>query len=152
MHPVRRKRLGLVIFLVFGVSLAAGLIFFALKENMNLFYAPEKVAAGEAPLGQRIRIGGMVKKGSVQRSDQDLKTWFVVTDYKAEVKVMHDGILPDLFDEEQGVVAAGMLQENGDFIADEVLAKHDENYMPPEVLDALKDSTPTDIENYKKAD
>lgn len=138
MHPVRKKRLILVLVLVVGVSLAAMFVFMALKENMNLFYAPEKVAAGEAPTNKRIRVGGMVKEGTVIHAENSLETEFIVTDYQAEVKVHYEGILPDLFDEGQGVVAGGMLQENGEFIADEVLAKHDENYMPPEVMEALE--------------
>jgi cytochrome c-type biogenesis protein CcmE len=138
MHPVRRQRLLIVIVIVIASSLAIGLMLYAIKESGNLFYPPSDIAAGKAPLGKRIRAGGMVKEGSVVRVPGTLKVVFDVTDYAADVRVEYEGILPDLFSEGDGVVAAGVLNEKGVFVADEVLAKHDENYMPPEVADTLK--------------
>lgn len=137
MHPVRRQRLFIVLLIVAGAALAVGLATFALRENINLFYPPADIAAGKAPVGKRIRAGGMVLVGSVQRQPESLTVSFVVTDYQAELPVEYTGILPDLFAEGEGVVATGMLTEAGVFKASEVLAKHDENYMPPEVQDAL---------------
>jgi len=140
MHPVRKQRLYLVLFLVFFSSAAIGLVAYALRGNINLFYPPVDVAAGLAPVGQKIRVGGMVVDGSIQRSTDSLEVRFEVTDFEAVVAVVFTGILPDLFDEGQGAVAAGMLDEHGVLQATEVLAKHDENYMPPEVAAALEAS------------
>ncbi len=141
MNPVRKQRLFIVLFIVIGVSIAGGLVMYALRDNINLFYPPEDVVAGKAPFNTDIRIGGMVLEGSVKRDSKSLAVHFVVTDYKATVAVTYHGILPDLFAEGQGAVVKGQLQPSGHFIADEVLAKHDENYMPPEVEDALKGSS-----------
>lgn len=138
MHPIRKKRLTIVLFLVAGVSLAVGLATYALRQNINLFYDPSQIAEGEAPVDVRIRAGGMVKEGSVVRDPESLKVEFQVTDFSASVPMQYTGILPDLFAEGQGVVAMGRLNEQGMFVADQVLAKHDENYMPPEVNDALE--------------
>lgn len=138
MHPVRKQRLMVVLFIVFGASIAAVLIFYAISQNMNLFYPPAQIVNGDAPIGQRIRAGGMVVEGSVRRDPHSLRVDFEITDYEATVPVSYEGILPDLFSEGQGVVAAGVMNEQGVFVADEVLAKHDENYMPPEVADTLK--------------
>ena len=138
MHPKRKKRLWLVIGVVIFSSAGIGLIAYGLSGNINLFYPPAEVAAGKAPHGQSIRVGGMVVEGSIQRSTTSLEVRFEVTDYAAVVPVVYSGILSDLFDEGQGVVAAGMLTEQGLFQATEVLAKHDENYMPPKVADALE--------------
>ena len=140
MHPVRKQRLYLVLFLVFFSSAAVALVTYALRGNINLFYPPVEVAAGLAPQGQSIRVGGMVVDGSIQRSNDSLEVRFEVTDFEAVVPVVYSGILPDLFDEGQGAVAAGKLDENGVLQATEVLAKHDENYMPPEVAEALEAS------------
>lgn len=140
MHPVRKQRLILVLFIVLFSSAAIGLVAYALRGNINLFFPPAEVAAGKAPVGQPIRIGGMVKEGSVRRSDDSLEVYFVITDFSAEVPVTYEGILPDLFGEGQGAVASGKLGVNGVLSATEVLAKHDENYMPPEVADALEKS------------
>ncbi|CAA0122351.1 Cytochrome c-type biogenesis protein CcmE [BD1-7 clade bacterium] len=142
MHPKRKQRLYIVLSIVIGASVAAGLLFYAMRDNLNLFYSPSQIAAGEAPLNKRLRAGGMVLVGSVERQPDGLTTQFTVTDYDAKVRVSYKGILPDLFAEDDGVVVAGILQPDGMIIADEVLAKHDENYMPPEVADALKDKTP----------
>ena len=140
MHPIRRQRLILVIFIVIFSSAAIGLMVYALSGNINLFFPPAEVAAGKAPVGVPIRVGGMVVEGSVQRSSDSLEVRFAVTDYQASVPVVYSGILPDLFDEGQGAVASGMLTADGVFEATEVLAKHDENYMPPEVAEALEAS------------
>ena len=139
MHPVRKQRLMIVLFILAGAGLATALISYALRDNINLFYPPVEVAAGKAPVGQKIRVGGMVQAGSVVRATDSLRVEFLVTDYKATVPVVYEGILPDLFAEGDGVVAAGRLDESGVLQASEVLAKHDENYMPPEVIEALGD-------------
>ncbi|WOJ93984.1 cytochrome c maturation protein CcmE [Congregibacter variabilis] len=140
MHPVRKQRLWVVLSIVLFSSVAIGLAAYALRGNINLFYPPVDVAAGKAPLATPIRVGGMVVEGSVTRSDTNLETRFTVTDYQANVEIVYEGILPDLFAEGEGVVASGRLDANGVLQADEVLAKHDENYMPPEVAEALKNS------------
>ena len=140
MHPVRKQRLLIVLFVVLFSSAAAGLVMYALSGNINLFFPPADVAQGKAPVGQPIRVGGMVVADSVQRSDNSLAVTFELTDYTANVSVVYEGILPDLFGEGQGAVAAGRLNEQGVLVASEVLAKHDENYMPPEVADALEQS------------
>ncbi|MEH6587886.1 MAG: cytochrome c maturation protein CcmE [Halioglobus sp.] len=140
MHPVRKQRLYLVLFIILFSSVAIGLITYALRGNINLFFPPAEVAQGNAPVGQSIRVGGMVVEGSVQRSDDSLEVRFELTDYTASVPVVYVGILPDLFGEGQGAVASGKLGQDGVLQASEVLAKHDENYMPPEVADALEQS------------
>lgn len=140
MHPLRRQRLLLVVFIVVFSSAAAGLVTYALRGNINLFFPPAQVAGGEAPIGKPIRVGGMVVEGSVQRSSDSLAIAFQLTDYSASVDVVYEGILPDLFGEGQGAVASGVLGDDGVLRASEVLAKHDENYMPPEVAEALKQS------------
>lgn len=140
MHPVRKQRLWVVLSIVLFSSAAIGLAAYALRGNINLFYPPVDVAAGKAPVDTPIRVGGMVVEGSVQRSTETLEMRFAVTDYQATVEVVYEGILPDLFAEGEGVVASGRLSADGVMRADEVLAKHDENYMPPEVAEALKNS------------
>ena len=138
MHPHRKQRLIWVSLIVVLSSAAIGLVAFALRDNINLFYPPSDVVAGKAPVDRNIRLGGMVVEGSIERSDTSLTTEFWVTDYEASVAVRYTGILPDLFDEGQGVVAEGRLDEAGVLIASQVLAKHDENYMPPEVAESLR--------------
>lgn len=140
MHPVRKQRLYIVLFIVVGASIAAALIFYALRENMNLFYSPSDIAEGKAPLNIRMRAGGMVREGSVQRQGEALQVNFVVTDYAHDVEVSYEGILPDMFAEGQGVVVTGTQTAPGVVVASEVLAKHDEEYMPPEVSEALEKS------------
>ena len=140
MHPIRKQRLLVVLFVVLFSSAAVGLVVYALRGNINLFYPPAEVAAGKAPAGQPIRVGGMVKEGSVLRSDDSLAVRFEITDFQASVPVVYEGLLPDLFDEGQGAVASGRLDEAGLLVATEILAKHDENYMPPEVAEALEKS------------
>jgi len=138
MHPVRRQRLFLVLFLVIGVSIAVGLVLMSLKENLNYFFAPQEVVAGEAPKGVSIRVGGMVVPGSVERATDSLKVSFVVTDNAAQIPIHFEGILPDMFAEGTGIIASGSLNDEGALMATEVLAKHDENYMPPEVQSAME--------------
>ena len=140
MNPVRKKRLYIVLAILCGVSIAVALALTALQENINLFYTPTQIANGEAPEGTRIRAGGLVQEGSVKRSSDSLEVDFIVTDGAQGVTIRYHGILPDLFREGQGIVALGRVNEDGVLVADEVLAKHDENYMPPEVTKALKDS------------
>lgn len=143
MNPKRKKKLVLLSSMVAAVAVAVGLVLFALSENINLFYTPTQIAEGEAPVGQRIRAGGMVVEGSVKRAPDSLDVEFAVTDYSHEVVVKYSGILPDLFREGQGIVTMGSMNADGQFEASEVLAKHDENYMPPEVEAALKASGKT---------
>ena len=109
MHPLRKQRLYIVLFIVIGASIAAGLVFWALRDNMNFFYAPAQVAAGEAPAGKTIRVGGLVVPGSLKRSESGLEVGFTVTDNQAQLDIAYQGILPDLFAEGQGVVAVGQM-------------------------------------------
>jgi cytochrome c-type biogenesis protein CcmE len=138
--PLHKKRLLIILAILAGVGMAVGLALSALQENINLFYTPTQIANGDAPAETRIRAGGMVEKGSLKRSGDSLDVEFVVTDFVKSVTIRYRGILPDLFREGQGIVALGKLNSDGVLIADEVLAKHDEKYMPPEVTKALKDS------------
>ena len=135
----RRKRMWIIALCVLGVGIAVTLILTAFKQNLMYFYSPAEVARGAAPSNRPFRLGGMVVNGSVQRDAQDLFVRFKVTDFAQERAIAYRGILPDLFREGQGIVAIGALDEAGVFIASEVLAKHDEKYMPPEVAQALKD-------------
>ena len=139
-HAHRRKKLGLILMLVMGVGVAVGMVTMALRENINLFFSPSQVLAGEAPKDHTFRIGGMVRTGSVKRSNNNLDVAFEVTDTAKDLRVVYTGILPDLFREGQGIVAQGKLRADGTFIASEVLAKHDENYMPPEAGEAIKNA------------
>ena len=136
-NPVRRQRLLLILLLLAGVGLATTLALFALQENINHYFSPNQMANGEAPIGQRIRGGGIVVPGSLARNSDDLTVTFKIETGGAEVEVVYTGILPDLFREGQGIVGTGKLDKNRRFMADELLAKHDENYMPPEVQDAI---------------
>ncbi len=140
MNAFRKKRLVIVLAIVAGVGIAVALALSALQQNINLFYTPTQIANGEAPVDTRIRAGGLVEEGSVKRSSDSLQTDFVVTDGAARVTIRFHGILPDLFREGQGIVAMGKVDGAGLLQADEVLAKHDENYMPPEVKQALEQS------------
>ncbi len=137
MMTKRRQRLLLVAILLLGVSGAVALALTALNQNINLFYSPSQVVAGEVPNGVTFRLGGMVVDNSVQRSFGDLTVRFDLTDTSEVVTVHYDGILPDLFREGQGIVTTGTLVQ-GTFVAQQVLAKHDETYMPPEVSEALR--------------
>ena len=135
----RKRRLILVLGILAGVGIAGALALNAFKENVMFFFDPSQIAAGQVPAGKRFRLGGMVAKDSVRRTPGSLEVRFVVTDFKHELPVSYTGVLPDLFREGQGVVAHGRLRD-GVFVADEVLAKHDENYMPPEVARSLKNT------------
>jgi cytochrome c-type biogenesis protein CcmE len=138
MTPKRQKRLYIILAIVFGTSLAVGLTMYALNQNINLFYSASQIANGEAPTDARMRVGGMVVDGSLKRSTDSLRVSFELTDYENTVKVVFTGILPDLFREGQGIIAQGKMDAQGVFQADEVLAKHDENYMPPEIAESMK--------------
>lgn len=149
MHPVRRRRLIIILASLAAVAVAVGLVAYSLRGSINLFYSPIQIANNEAPLNKRIKLGGLVKDGSVARSKDSLKVAFVVTDMEKEVDVVYEGILPDLFREGQGIVATGSLLSKTQFEATEVLAKHDETYMAPEVQAILKDAGhPVDSPNY----
>lgn len=138
MTPKRKQRLILVGLMVFGCSAAVALIVTAFRQNLELFHSPADVVAGAVEPGARFRLGGMVVEGSVIRSTDSVNVQFDLTDTANVVTVQFNDILPDLFSEGQGIVAKGQLNEDGEFIASEVLAKHDENYMPPEIAKALE--------------
>jgi cytochrome c-type biogenesis protein CcmE len=140
MHPVRKQRLILVIAGVIASSIAVGLIVYAMRENINLFYPPSKIAAGEVPHNRTIRGGGCVKPGSIVRSKESLDINFILTDGNADVPVRFSGILPDLFAEGEAAVVNGKIDDKGVFNAEQVLAKHDETYTPPEVASMNKQS------------
>jgi cytochrome c-type biogenesis protein CcmE len=132
----RRKRLSIIVGVLVAVSAATALVLNAFQSNLVFFYSPTQVVAREAPTARTFRIGGLVQAGSVRRDGVDVS--FMVTDTAQTIPVRYRGILPDLFKEGKGVVAQGQLGNDGVFVAREVLAKHDENYMPPEAADALK--------------
>jgi cytochrome c-type biogenesis protein CcmE len=138
--PTRKRRLIGLLLILAGVGVASTVAFYSLQENMLYFQSPSDLAMQPIPPGRQFRLGGLVKPGSVSRAQDGLGTRFVVTDGPKEVMVEYVGILPDLFREGQGVIARGALDGSGLFAASEVLAKHDENYMPPEVADALEQS------------
>ncbi|MFC3907730.1 cytochrome c maturation protein CcmE [Legionella dresdenensis] len=138
MNPVRRRKLSLLLFILTVLGLASGLVMYALRQNISLFYTPTQIAKGEVQNNQTIRLGGMVVKNSVQRSADSLAVQFALTDFDHTLIVNYNGILPDLFREGQGIVATGQMTDNGHFKASEVLAKHDADYMPPQVKDALR--------------
>ena len=139
MTPARKKRLGLILLMVAGVAVGIGLALKSLDENIRFFFTPTEVMAGKAPQNKLFRMGGMVVNGSVNRPGDGLTVKFDLTDNEQQVTVSYAGILPDLFREGQGIIANGKLDESGEFVAQEVLAKHDENYMPKEVADSLKE-------------
>lgn len=139
MNPKRQRKLVLIISLVLGIGVAIGLAMYAMRQNINLFYTPSQLANGEAPNGQRIQAGGLVVKGSLVRDPNSLAVTFMISDLKKQVPVTYTGILPDLFKEGQGIVANGYFN-NGRVEAEEVLAKHDENYMPPQVKQAIDEA------------
>ena len=138
MTPKRKQKLFMFLGLVSLAAIAVGLTLYALRSNINLFFSPVEIVAGDAPFERQLRAGGMVREGSVSRKPDSLDVEFTVTDYVEDVRVHYSGILPDLFREGQGVVVVGQLQQDGWIKADQVLARHDENYMPPEVADALE--------------
>ena len=138
MKPARKKRLFFIVFLVAGVTLAAGFAMYAFNQNLMFYFSPTDVKQGKAPIDKLFRMGGMVVEGSFIKEQKSLKVLFDLTDYEKTVSVEYTGILPDLFREGQGIISRGKLNKKGVFIAEEVLAKHDENYMPPEVAESLK--------------
>ncbi|MFP4560932.1 MAG: cytochrome c maturation protein CcmE [Thiohalorhabdus sp.] len=140
MTPRRKKRLYLVLLVLIGVGGATALGLTAFQENLVYFYSPSEIAEGEAPENRTFRVGGLVKEGSVERDDDSLDVRFVITDTSQDVPIEYSGILPDLFREGQGIVANGKLNGEGVFLAEEVLAKHDEEYMPPEAAEALENA------------
>ena len=133
----RHKRFVFIAVGLAAVAVASALVVQALRSNITYYYSPSQVIAGEAPANQQFRIGGMVVDGSLQRDPNSVRVRFLVTDNAEQFEVVYDGILPDLFSEGQGAVARGRL-DNGVFVAEEVLAKHDESYMPPEVAESMK--------------
>lgn len=134
----RHKKLALIVLVVAGLGIAAALVLNAFQSNLVFFFSPTQVANGEAPTGRAFRIGGLVEAGSIQRQPDGLSVRFVVTDTARTIPVIYTGILPDLFKEGKGVVAEGRLGGDGVFTATQVLAKHDENYMPPEAAHAVE--------------
>ena len=137
----RHKRFVLIGVGIAGLALSAGLVLSAFQKNLVFFFTPSQVAANEAPVGKSFRIGGLVEKGSVKREADGVSVRFVVTDTAKSIPVSYRGILPDLFREGKGVVTQGKIGPDGVFRAEEVLAKHDENYMPPAAQDALNQAT-----------
>ncbi|MFA7399851.1 MAG: cytochrome c maturation protein CcmE [Sideroxydans sp.] len=133
----RQKRLTWIVLGVALVAASVGLVLFALKNNVSLYFTPTQVFNKEAPQGRNFRIGGLVEEGSVKRQNDGLTVHFNITDTAQKMGVVYKGILPDLFKEGKGVVAQGKIEADGIFHAEEVLAKHDENYMPPEATDAI---------------
>jgi cytochrome c-type biogenesis protein CcmE len=154
-NPRRKNRLWLALALLAGLALTVTLVLYALRSNIDLFYTPGEIiyGKGESHLkpepGQRLRVGGMVMPGSVKRDKESLKVSFKLYDARGVVDVSFEGILPDLFREGQGVVAQGEFGENNHIVAKEVLAKHDENYTPPEVKEAMKENHHRPAEAYK---
>ncbi|PWI35079.1 cytochrome c maturation protein CcmE [Vibrio albus] len=143
MNPRRKKRFGLYLILVLGFGATVGLVLYALNQNMDLFYTPTEIVYGKPDgskpeVGQRLRIGGMVVNGTVERESSSLKVRFKLADVGPAVTIEYDGILPDLFREGQGIVAQGVLKSARVIEAFEVLAKHDEDYMPPDVAEAME--------------
>ncbi|MCX7055262.1 MAG: cytochrome c maturation protein CcmE [Proteobacteria bacterium] len=133
----RQKRMVTVVAIVAGVGIATAFALKAFNQNLLYYYSPTQVHAGEAPASRAIRVGGLVENGSLKRQPGSMEVTFILTDYRQTVPVSYTGVLPDLFREGQGVIARGKMDGNR-FVAEEVLAKHDENYMPPEVADSLK--------------
>ena len=137
----RRKRIALIVGGLASLGIAAALVLNALQSNLAFFFTPSQVSAGEAPRDRTFRVGGLVREGSVRRDQMTVQ--FVITDTAKDVRVSYTGILPDLFKEGKGAVAQGRLDADGHFVATEVLAKHDENYMPPEAQHAVDEAART---------
>lgn len=134
----RQKRMVTVVAILAGVGIATAFALQAFQKNLLYYYSPSQIRAGEAPASRSFRVGGLVEKGSLKREPGSLEVHFTLTDFAQEIVVSYTGVLPDLFREGQGVIARGKLSPDGSFVAEEVLAKHDENYMPPEVKQSLK--------------
>ncbi len=141
MRAKRKQRLIFVVTLLIGFSIAAALVLYAMRQNIMLFHTPSEIVAGQISNDKLFRIGGLVVEGSVIKGGDGLTTKFDLTDTVETIAISYTGLLPDLFREGQGIVAQGKLNKQGIFVAQEVLAKHDENYMPPEVAAALKESS-----------
>lgn len=139
MHPARARRLKLIVLMLVAVGTATALALYALNENLMFYFTPTEVANGKAPANQLFRVGGMVVDGSVIKATDSVDVQFAITDYDKTITVKFGDILPDLFREGQGIIAKGRLNEQGVFIAEEVLAKHDETYMPAEVAAQMKE-------------
>lgn len=146
----RHKMFAAIMIVVIGLSAFTLFIMDAFQENMVFFYSPSDVLAGKSPANKTFRLGGMVEKGSVKKSTKGLQVEFVITDSSKTIAVIYEGILPDLFREGQGVITQGKLGKDNVFAATEVLAKHDENYMPPEVADAMKRAKENKVKYDKK--
>ena len=140
MSPKQRQRLAFTSILAVGVATATALVLFSLEQNLLYFYTPSQVQRGDAPAQRSVNIGGMVVAGSVRHAEDSPIVHFALTDYAATVALVYSGLLPDLFREGQGIVATGRVRGDGVFVAERVLAKHDENYMPPSVAKALKEA------------
>lgn len=138
MNKILKRRLITVSFFLIGLALAAGLIIYAIRKNLNVFVTPSQIISQHIDKDYHLRLGGMVKKDSIKREPGSLRIAFVVTDLKHDVPVRYEGVLPDLFKEEKGMLAEGKLNAQGVFIATRVLAKHDENYMPKKVYDSMR--------------
>lgn len=148
----RRQRMLLVAAVVAGVAIAVVLGLRAFQENLLYFYSTSAVLNGDAPLDRKFRLGGLVVEGSVERDPGSMNVRFALTDTQTQIPVEYNGILPDLFREGQGIVSHGRLNQDGVFIAEEVLAKHDENYMPPEVEDSIREAHDAGVARKKAAD
>lgn len=140
----RQKRMATVAAILVGVGIATAFALQAFQKNLLYYYSPTQILAGEAPASRSIRVGGLVQDGSVQRAPGSLEVRFTLTDYAHTIGVSYTGVLPDLFREGQGIIARGRLAGDGVFVAEEVLAKHDENYMPPEAQHALDQAHKTE--------
>ncbi len=140
MTPARKKRMFLIVLMLAGIAVGVSFALKALNQNLMFFFSPSDIAAGKAPVNKDFRVGGVVVEGTVKRPGDGLTVQFDLTDNAETVTVKYTGILPDLFREGQGIIANGQLNDEGHFVANEVLAKHDENYMPPEVMEAMKKS------------
>lgn len=137
MNPARKRKLLIILFFLSILAIASGLVLYALRQNISLFYTPTQIAAGQAPFARPVRVGGMVAKDSIIRAKEGLEVQFKITDFEKTITVTYTGILPDLFREGQGIVAEGVVIDSQHVRATQVLAKHDANYMPPEVKAAL---------------
>lgn len=149
MNKIHKRRIIYICLFAAGLALAASLILYALKQNINVFLTPTQLAETQVTTEYHMRLGGMVKKGSIVRDHEGLGVHFIITDYKHDVAVRYNGILPDLFREDKGVIAEGYLDKDGTFNATQILAKHDENYMPKKVYEKIRreNATPSGISN-----
>lgn len=138
MNKIQKRRLTYLIFFLVGLAISASLIFYALRQNLNVFVTPTQLTERSIDNNYQLRLGGMVKKDSIKRNPDNLQVEFIVTDFKHDVTVRYTGVLPDLFHEEKGVIAEGKINGDGVFIASQILAKHDESYMPKNVYQEMR--------------